>query len=221
MKTRIIAFLLTLVLAASFIVSIGAVEKLEPETVVSESEEVAPEVPAEDETPAEKPECKKHAKHAKKLERKGKPVCEACETAGVECEDCAARRAEREAKKAEREAEREAKKAEREAELEKQKAYAEQQAKKNAAQAVPEKVEAKNKQRRYSPDEAKKLLPKVELSIREQEAMMKILEMKMADPANHADPAQSAAMAAEHDEYENKIMELMEKWEQLMEASEG
>lgn len=111
--------------------------------------------------------------------------------------------------------------AEREAELEKQMAYAEQQAKKNVVQAAPEKVEAKNKQRRYSPDEAKKLLPKVELSIREQEAMMKILEMKMADPANHADPAQSAAMAAEHDEYENKIMELMEKWEQLMEASEG
>ena len=111
--------------------------------------------------------------------------------------------------------------AEREAELEKQRAYAEQQAKKNVVQAAPEKVEAKNKQRRYSPDEAKKLLPKVELSIREQEAMMKILEMKMADPANHADPAQSAAMAAEHDEYENKIMELMEKWEQLMEASEG
>lgn len=110
--------------------------------------------------------------------------------------------------------------AEREAELEKQRAYAEQQAKKNAPQAVPEKVEAKNKQRRYSPDEAKKLLPKVELSIREQEAMMKLLEMKMADPANHADPTQSAAMAAEHDEYEAKIMELMEKWEQLMEASE-
>ena len=110
--------------------------------------------------------------------------------------------------------------AEREAELEKQRAYAEQQAKKNAAQVVPEKAEAKNKQHRYSPDEAKKLLPKVELSIREQEAMMKLLEMKMADPANHADPAQSAAMAAEHDEYEAKIMELMEKWEQLMEASE-
>ncbi|MBQ9762900.1 MAG: ATP-binding cassette domain-containing protein [Phascolarctobacterium sp.] len=110
--------------------------------------------------------------------------------------------------------------AEREAELERQRAYAEQQAKKNASQAASVKVEAKNKQRRYSPDEARKLLPKVELSIREQEAMMKILEMKMADPANHADPAQSAAMAAEHDEYENKIMELMEKWEQLMEASE-
>lgn len=110
--------------------------------------------------------------------------------------------------------------AEREAELERERLYAEQQAKKNASQAAAVKVEAKNKQRRYSSDEAKKLLPKVELSIREQEAMMKLLEVKMADPANHADPAQSAAMAAEHEEYETKIMELMEKWEQLMEASE-
>lgn len=109
--------------------------------------------------------------------------------------------------------------AEREAALEQQKQYEALQAKQKQ-QAAPIKMEAKNKQRRYSPDEAKKLLPKVELNIREQEAMMKLLEVKMADPANHADPAQSAAMAAEHEEYEAEIMELMEKWEQLMEASE-
>lgn len=78
----------------------------------------------------------------------------------------------------------------------------------------------KDRQKRYSADEAMKLLPKVELSIREQEAMLKILEQQMADPANHEDPAQSAAMAAEHDAYEEKIAELMEKWEQLMEAAE-
>ena len=76
------------------------------------------------------------------------------------------------------------------------------------------------KQRRYSSEEAAKLLPKVELQIREQEAMMGLLEKRMADPANHADPANSAAMAAEHEEYENKIAQLMEKWEQLMEAME-
>lgn len=76
------------------------------------------------------------------------------------------------------------------------------------------------KQRRYSPEEAAKMLPKVELSIREQEAMMKLLENKMADPANHDTPEHSAAMAAEHDQYEQKIAELMEKWEQLMEAAE-
>lgn len=84
--------------------------------------------------------------------------------------------------------------------------------------AVQVKTADKNKQRRYSAEEAEKLLPKIELRIREQEAMMKVLELKMEDPANHADPANSAAMAAEHEEYEKTIAELMEKWEQLMEA---
>ena len=87
------------------------------------------------------------------------------------------------------------------------------------AQNSPSK-QSRQKQHRYSPEEAKKLLPKVELSIREQEAMMKVLEMEMANPANHEDPAHSAAMAEEHAAYEQKIDELMEKWEQLMEASE-
>lgn len=93
---------------------------------------------------------------------------------------------------------------------------------KNSDAAIVEPVKAKSKtqQKRYSADEAVKLLPKVELSIREQEAMLKVLEMQMADPANHEDPAQSAAMAAEHDAYEEKIAELMERWELLMEAAE-
>ena len=56
MRTRIIAFLLTMALAASFVISIGAVEEVEPETVAGETEEVAPEVSEEAETPAEKPE---------------------------------------------------------------------------------------------------------------------------------------------------------------------
>lgn len=88
----------------------------------------------------------------------------------------------------------------------------------NKAQAQP--VKAADKKLRYSPEEAARMLPKVELSIREQEAMMKLLEVQMADPANHEDPAHSAAMAAEHDAYEQKIAELMEKWELLMEAAE-
>lgn len=103
--------------------------------------------------------------------------------------------------------------------------YAEQQAKKDAQKAAAEVQSNKqskkdNKQKRYSPDETEKLLPKVELQIREQEAMMKLLEQQMADPANHEDPAHSAAMAAEHDAYEEKIAQLMEKWELLMEALE-
>lgn len=88
----------------------------------------------------------------------------------------------------------------------------------NKAQVQP--VKAADKKQSYSPEEAARLLPKVELSIREQEAMMKLLEVQMADPANHEDPAHSAAMAAEHDAYEQKIAELMEKWELLMEAAE-
>lgn len=103
--------------------------------------------------------------------------------------------------------------------------YDEQQAKKDAQKAAVEVQSNKqskkdNKQKRYSPDEAEKLLPKVELQIREQEAMMKLLEQQMADPANHEDPSHSAAMAAEHDAYEEKIAQLMEKWELLMEALE-
>lgn len=90
----------------------------------------------------------------------------------------------------------------------------------SVAPASKQSEKGKDKQKRYSADEAMKLLPKVELSIREQEAMLKILEQQMADPANHENPAQSAAMAAEHDAYEEKIAELMEKWEQLMEAAE-
>lgn len=88
----------------------------------------------------------------------------------------------------------------------------------NKSQVQP--VKAADKKQRYSPEEAARLLPKVELSIREQEAMMKLLEVQMADPANHEDPARSTAMAAEHDAYEQKIAELMEKWELLMEAAE-
>lgn len=88
----------------------------------------------------------------------------------------------------------------------------------NKAQAQP--VKAADKKQRYSPEEAARLLPKVELSIREQEAMMKLLEVQMADPANHEDPAHSAAMAAEYDAYEQKVADLMEKWELLMEAAE-
>ncbi len=111
--------------------------------------------------------------------------------------------------------------AEAQAEAEKQAAYAAAQAKRQAQAVIAKEAKPQEaKKRRYSPEEAQRLLPKVELSIREQEAMMGLLEKQMADPANHADPQHSAAMAAEHDAYEAKIAELMEKWEQLMEAAE-
>lgn len=96
----------------------------------------------------------------------------------------------------------------------------EHKANKAASPAASPKTATVEARPRYSPEEAQKLLPKVELSIREQEAMKKVLEMQMNDPANHANPEQSAAMAAEHLAYEQKIAELMEKWELLMEAAE-
>lgn len=111
--------------------------------------------------------------------------------------------------------------AEAQAEAEKQATYAALQAKKQAQAAAGKAAKPQEtKKRRYSAEEAQRLLPKVELSIREQEAMMGLLEKQMADPANHTDPQHSVAMAAEHEKYEAKIAELMEKWEQLMEAAE-
>ena len=127
--------------------------------------------------------------------------------------------------KAAAEAERAAAKAKEQQKQQAQAAGAEGKAEAGAANAAKPasaaNIASAGKQRRYSPEEAAKLLSKVELEIREQEAMMKLLEQKMSDPANHQDPAQSAAMAAEHEEYEAKIAALMEKWEQLMEAVEG
>jgi len=111
--------------------------------------------------------------------------------------------------------------AEAKAEAEKQAAYAAAQAKKQAQVIAGKEAKPQEaKKRRYSPEEAQRLLPKVELSIREQETMMGLLETQMADPANHTDPQHSAVMVVEYDVYETKIAELMEKWEQLMEAAE-
>lgn len=74
----------------------------------------------------------------------------------------------------------------------------------------------KNDRKYYSPQDLEKQLAKVELRIREQEVMLKLLENKMADPVNHTDPAQSAALAAEYETMKKEIEQLMTKWEALM-----
>lgn len=96
----------------------------------------------------------------------------------------------------------------------------EQDGRAQTAQAGAAAAAGRARPKRFSPEEAARLLPGVELQIREQEAMMSVLEKRLADPANHADPAHSEAMAAEHTAYEQKIAELMKKWEVLMEAAE-
>lgn len=74
----------------------------------------------------------------------------------------------------------------------------------------------KNERKYYSPQDLEKQLAKVELRIREQEVMLKLLENKMADPLNHTDPVQSAALAAEYENMKKEIEQLMTKWEALM-----
>jgi hypothetical protein len=63
-------------------------------------------------------------------------------------------------------------------------------------------------------------LPKIELNIREQEAMLKVLEAKIADPSNQTSFEASADMAKEYEEYKTTIAKLMVKWEQIMESLE-
>lgn len=84
----------------------------------------------------------------------------------------------------------------------------------------PEKAKPEEKPRRYSEQEREKLLAKVELNIREQEAMLKVLEKQLADPANHEDLENSAKLAAEYEKMKNGIDNLMLKWEELMAAGE-
>lgn len=65
---------------------------------------------------------------------------------------------------------------------------------------------------------SEKDLERVELRIREYEALRKVLEAKMALPESHEDQESSAAMAKEHDELTATIDSLMQEWEDIMEA---
>ena len=89
-----------------------------------------------------------------------------------------------------------------------------------AKESRPVKTKPEEKQRRYSEQELEKLLAKVELNIREQEAMLKLLEKQLADPANHEDLENSARLAEEYEKMKKEIDKLMLKWEELMAAEE-
>ena len=93
---------------------------------------------------------------------------------------------------------------------------------KAAPEPISSTVKSSGRHKRvYSPQEAEKLLAKVELSIREQEALLGVLEGRMADPASHTDPEASAALAAEHAALQAEIEKLMLRWEELMTAAEA
>ncbi|MSS82704.1 ABC-F family ATP-binding cassette domain-containing protein [Acidaminococcus fermentans] len=89
---------------------------------------------------------------------------------------------------------------------------------KPAAPASP--AEKKTEKKPYSPAEAQKLLPQVELKIREYEALQKVLSDKIADPANQQDLETSTRLAEEYAEQDKILDGLMDKWEKLMESLE-
>ncbi|MDD6569945.1 MAG: ABC transporter ATP-binding protein, partial [Acidaminococcus sp.] len=86
--------------------------------------------------------------------------------------------------------------------------------------AVSKPAEKKPEKKPYSPSEAQKLLPQVELKIREYEALQKVLSNQIADPANQQDLETSTRLADEYAEQEKILDGLMEKWEKLMESLE-
>ncbi len=86
--------------------------------------------------------------------------------------------------------------------------------------AAPRPAEKKTEKKPYSPGEAQKLLPQVELKIREYEALQKVLSNQIADPANQQDLETSTRLANEYAEQEKILDGLMEKWEKLMESLE-
>lgn len=87
--------------------------------------------------------------------------------------------------------------------------------------AQPEKkMEKKPEKKPYSPAEAQKLLPQVELKIREYEALQKVLSDKIADPANQQDLETRTKLAEEYAEQSKILDGLMDKWEKLMESLE-
>lgn len=68
---------------------------------------------------------------------------------------------------------------------------------------------------RRSPQDIARLTAKVELEIRELEAMLGLLEKKLADPANHADPAESQKLADEYAAMQAELEEKFRQWEEL------
>ena len=67
---------------------------------------------------------------------------------------------------------------------------------------------------RQRPEDLARKLEKVELEIRELEAMLKVLAVKLNDPANHADSQKSQDVA---DEYATMEAELATKYDEWME----
>lgn len=73
---------------------------------------------------------------------------------------------------------------------------------------------------RHSPVQLEELIAKVELRLREQEAMLGWLDKQISIPENQLDLEKSKAMAAEREEYVKTIDDLVQKWEELLEEQD-
>lgn len=74
--------------------------------------------------------------------------------------------------------------------------------------------------KKHSPAQLEELIAKVELRIREQEAMLGYLDKQISIPENQMDLEKSRAMAAEREEYVTTIDKLVQQWEELLEEQE-
>ena len=74
--------------------------------------------------------------------------------------------------------------------------------------------------KKHSPAQLEDLIAKVELRIREQEAMLGYLDKQISTPENQMDLEKSRAMAAEREEYVTTIDKLVQQWEELLEEQE-
>lgn len=82
------------------------------------------------------------------------------------------------------------------------------------------KKQENKKPRRHSPAQLEELIAKVELRLREQEAMLGWLDNQISVPENHLDLEKSKAMADEREEYVKTIDELVQQWEELLEEQD-
>ena len=88
-------------------------------------------------------------------------------------------------------------------------------------QAVTEAESRKKATRTHSPAQLAELIDGVEMKIREQDALLAYVDVRIAMPENQQDFAKSQALAEERAVYEAKLDELTERWEALLEEQEA
>ncbi len=89
-----------------------------------------------------------------------------------------------------------------------------------SAKTVAPSARNREKTGKRSPQDIEKRLSAVELSLREQDVLLKVLEKRLADPAEHGELAKSRALAEEYEHLKNIVEGLIIEWETLLEEQE-